>query len=384
MAAERFDVILAGLGAMGSATAYHLARRGRRVLGLDRYGPGHTLGSYHGESRIIRELYFENPTYVPLVQRAYELWRELEAQSRQTLLHETAGLMIGLPDGKLVSGARLSAETYGLPYEILTPVEVRRRWSAFSLPESFVALVDRRAGYLRPEACVAAHQGLARASGAVLHYEEPALRWSADGAGVRVATSRAEYLADRLVLSAGAYVRPLLAELDVPLTVERQTLFWFGMSPADTRYDASAFPIYILEIEDGSTCYGFPRLPRGLKAAVMHEGETVADPERVRRSVGDDEVQPLRRRLNRILPELAAAPVHESAVCLFTNTPDHHFLLDHHPEYPQVLISSPCSGHGFKFASAIGELQAQLLTEGSCRFDLAPFRLARFAGAQRS
>jgi sarcosine oxidase len=377
MAAERFDVIVAGLGAMGSATAFHLALRGSRVLGLDRYAPGHTLGSSHGESRIIRELYFEHPSYVPLLHRAYELWWELGSRTGQPLFHETQGLMIGLPDGKLVTGARLSGDTYDLPYEILSPVEVERRWPAFKLPERFVALVDKRAGFLNPEASVAAHLELALSNGALLRYEEAVLRWSSEGDTVRVVTSRGEYLADRLVLSAGAYVRPLLAELELPLTVERQVLFWFDINPADQRYDPGRFPIYITELEDGSQCYGFPRLPRGVKAAVMHEGETVADPERVRRSVAADEIEPLRRRLARILPDLAAAPVRESAVCLFTNTPDHNFIIDWHPEHPHVLLSSPCSGHGFKFASVIGELQADLVTEGRTRFDLTPFRLAR-------
>jgi sarcosine oxidase len=379
MVRERFEVIVVGLGAMGSATVCHLALRGRRVLGLDRWAPGHTLGSSHGESRIIRELYYERPIYVPLVQRAYELWRDLEARTGQTLLHQTGGLMTGLADGALITGARRSGDTYHLPCEMLSPAEVRRRFPAFTVRDGYVALLDPRAGYLTPEACVAAHLEVARASGATLCFEESLVTWAPDGDGVRVVTSRGTYVADRLVVSAGAYSRALLPDVDLPLAVERQTLFWFE-PPAVGRYDTPALPIWMHEDERGHMCYGFPRLPRGVKAAVMHEGETIADPGQVNRSVDAGEVAPLRRLLAGVLPELATATVRESAVCLFTNTPDHHFLIDHHPNHPQVLISSPCSGHGFKFASAIGELQAELLTEGRCRFDLTPFRLARFAG----
>ena len=379
MPTERFDVIIAGLGAMGSATAGHLALRNRRVLGLDRYTPGHTMGSFHGESRIIRELYYERPVYVPLVQRAYELWRELEKRTGRALLHQTGGLMLGPPDGALISGARLSADTYKLPYEMLSRTELERRFPAFALPDGCVALLDPRAGYLTPEACVAAHLEVARSSGADLRFDEPVTSWTAEGERVRVETPKATYTADRLLITAGAYARALLPDLDLPLTVERQALFWFDVGTGNARYDPSAFPIHMEEEEQGRLSYGFPRLARGIKAAVYHEGETFDDPRAVQRNVLDGEVETLRSLLMRFLPELAAARVREGAVCLFTNTPDHHFVIDRHPEHPQVLISSPCSGHGFKFASAIGELQADLITERRTRFDLSPFRVSRFS-----
>ena len=383
MPQNRFDAIIVGLGAMGSATAYHLAKRGRRVLGLDRWAPGHTLGSSHGESRIIRELYYERPVYVPLVQRAHELWRELETRTGRALLHQTGGLMIGPPNGALISGARLSAETHQLPYEMLSTAELNRRFPTFVLPDGCVALLDPRAGYLTPEACIAAHLEVAEASGAALRFEEPVVSWKAEADGVRVVTPQATYTADRLVISAGASARELLPNLDLPLSVERQTLFWFDADTGDARYDAPRFPIHMDEDEEGHLCYGFPRLSRGIKAAVYHEGMIVSDAGQVDRRVSDVEVEPLRRLLTPFLPELATAPVRESAVCLFTNTPDHHFLIDFHPAYTQVLISSPCSGHGFKFASAIGELQAELVTEGRTRFDLGPFRLSRFTQGQQ-
>jgi sarcosine oxidase len=282
MSHENFDVIVAGLGAMGSATACHLALRGCHVLGLDRWAPGHTMGSSHGESRIIRELYYERPIYVPLVQRAYELWRDLEARTGRTLLYETSGLMIGPPTGDLITGARRSGSTYHLPYEVLSANELHRRFPAFTLPDGYVALLDPHAGYLTPEACVDAHLQIARAHGAMLRFEEPVVDWSAHEGGIQVVTPRGIYAAGRLVINAGAYGRALLANLDLPLTVERQTLFWFEVSAAGARYDAPSFPIYMHEDEHARLCYGFPRLQRGVKAAVMHEGKII----RASRSAG--------------------------------------------------------------------------------------------------
>ncbi|HET7553739.1 MAG TPA: N-methyl-L-tryptophan oxidase, partial [Gemmatimonadaceae bacterium] len=218
--AESFDVIIAGLGAMGSATAYHLARRGARVLGLEQFGSGHTLGSSHGDSRIIRELYYEHPLYVPLVQRAYELWERLEDEAGADLLRVTGGMMIGRPSSGLVRGAMLSGETHGIPTEVLAREEIVSRFPAFAPPNGYVGVWDARAGYLRPEACVEAHANLARRAGATLRYEEPVLRWEAGGNGVRVTTPAGEYRAARLALCVGAWTKSLLAELGLPLRVE--------------------------------------------------------------------------------------------------------------------------------------------------------------------
>jgi sarcosine oxidase len=377
----RFDVIIAGLGAMGSATACHLALRGLRVLGVDRWSPGHTFGSSHGDSRIIREAYFEHPMYVPILRRAYELWRELEERSGAVLLHEIGGLMIGPPNGELITGTLRSAEEFGIAHDVLSPADVRKLYPAFHLHAQEVAVLDRRAGYLDPDKCNAAHLRVAAAAGATLRFDEPVLSWLASDDGVRVETSAGSYVADHLVLSVGARMPQLLFDAPLPLVVERQLLFWLEPDAADARFDPASFPIYLYEYaaESGfSWCYGFPRLPRGVKAAVMHKGEVVADADLVRRSVDDGEVEPLRRALSTLLPDVARAPVRESAVCLFTNTPDLHFVIDVHPAHPRVVISSACSGHGFKFASAIGEIQADLVTSGRSRFDLRPFSSTRF------
>lgn len=364
---------------MGSATLYHLALRGLRVLGLEQFASGHSRGSSHGDSRIIRETYFEHPLYVPLVQRAHELWRELEERSRASLMTITGGLMIGPPRGAVVSGTLLSAREHNLPHAVLTPAEVGERFPAFSLAPSLVAVFDPRAGFLDPDACNRAHIEMARDAGAETRFNEAVLDWVPEGNGVRVTTASAEYTAARLVLTGGAWNRRLIPDIELPLTIERQTVFWLEPGGEPSRYDAAHLPIYAYEYRTGNICYGFPRLPRGVKASVMHDGRTALDPDEVDRTIDESEVEPLRAALRPVLPALAEASVRDRDVCLFTNTPDHDFIIDFHPFSPAVLISSPCSGHGFKFASAIGEIQADLLMKGKSEFDLSPFRIGRLA-----
>jgi sarcosine oxidase len=375
---RNYDAVVVGLGAMGCATLFHLARRGLRVLGLEQYEEGHELGSSHGDSRIIRETYFEHPLYVPLVQRAHELWRQLEASSGKSLMRISRGLMIGPPDGMVVTGTLRSAREHNLPHEVLTPEQVHERFPAFEPAAHLVAVLDPRAGYLDPEACDAAHLLAARAAGGEARFNEPVVEWMADGEAVTVRTRAGTYAASRLVIAAGGWTRGLARDLRLPLEIERQSVFWFEPEGSTVSYESELFPIYAYEYKPGHICYGFPRLPRGVKASIMHSGKIEQAVESIERALKADEVNPLRDALRPVLPHLAEAPVRESGVCLFTNTPDHDFIIDFHPRYPRVLISSPCSGHGFKFASAIGELQADLLTTGKSRFDLSPFRLDRW------
>lgn len=366
----KYDVIVAGLGAMGSATVANCAIRSQKVLGLERWIPGHRYGSSHGDSRIIREMYFEHPMYVPLLQRAYELWDKLE------MLHITGGLMIGREDGMLVQGSLRSAREHNLAHEVLTPTDVKRRYPAFDLTTDLVAVVDPRAGWLDPEQCNAAHLKIAAKLGADLHFEEPVTSWTSDENGVTVTTPVATYEADHLVLSVGACTPSLLNGLTLPLEVERQVVFWFDKSGPE--YEAERFPIWAYEYIPGDINYGFPRLQRGVKSSIMHGGAISPASDEVNRSVHDGEVDPLRVSLEPVLPALAKARVLESDVCIFTNTPDHNFIIDWHPDHPRVLISSACSGHGFKFASVIGEIQSNLVSGGDRRFDLTPFRISRF------
>ncbi|MCI0538018.1 MAG: N-methyl-L-tryptophan oxidase, partial [Verrucomicrobiales bacterium] len=240
---QKFDTLVLGLGAMGAAAAYHLAKSGQRVLGLDRFTPPHTFGSSHGQTRIIREAYFEHPLYVPLVQRAYKLWAELEATYGRRLFLQTGGLMIGPPEGVVFSGARRSAQEHSLAHEILTAAEVRRRFPALRPDDRMMAVWEPRAGILFPETCIEAHLKLARENGAQLLFEQPALQWRPEGAGVHVVTPDAEYVADRLVLTVGAWVNSLLPDFPLRLQVERQILFWFAPRSEGPEFKPERCPI---------------------------------------------------------------------------------------------------------------------------------------------
>ena len=377
---KHFDVIVAGLGAMGSAAVYHLARRGQRVLGIDRFAPPHTLGSSHGHTRIIREAYFEHPQYVPMVQRAYAAWEDLERVSGERLFERTGGLMAGRPDSVVVAGARASADRHKLPYEELTADDIRRRFPALRVADDAVGLLEPRAGILFPERCIAVHLGFAAAHGATLRTNDPIVEWRADvsGIGVKVETaSGGNFTADRLVISAGAWAKALLPELSLPLTIERSVVHWFD--PARNAEDFTSrggLPIFIWEYAPGLMIYGFPMRDEGVKVALHHQGERMADVARVKREVSAGEIEEMRALLDRLMPDLNGR-WRESVVCLYTNTPDEDFIIDAHPAHKQVLIVSPCSGHGFKFSSAIGEIVTDLVIEGESSFDLTPFRIAR-------
>jgi sarcosine oxidase len=307
---ETYDVIVVGLGAMGSATAYHLARRGCRILGLDQYPPGHTFGSSHGESRIIRELYYEHPLYVPMVKRAYELWTELEAESGVALLFTNGGLMLGVPSGRIVTGSRESAILHGIPYEDLDADEIHRRFHAFRPPERFVGIWDARAGYLRADRVIHAHLELAQRHGAELVFGETVVSWDADGQGVTVATPTRRYRGGRLVLAAGPWMARIVADLALPLMAERQAVAWFDPPASIDDFAPDRFPIYICEDELGRAVYGFPRLETGVKAAIYHEGEMVSDPADAGRAVDLQEVRALQEALAPVIPALARAHRH--------------------------------------------------------------------------
>jgi len=366
-----YDVVIVGLGAMGSAAAFELSRRGLRVLGLDRYRPPHSFGSSHGETRIIREAYFEHPIYVPLVQRAFELWRNLERESGTTLLRETGGLMIGRPDSELVEGACRSAELHGLQHSLFSSAEVRERFPALQPDDDMIAVWEPRAGILLPESCVTAFLSRARHHGAQLRFDEPVRHWEADD-HVRVYTSVGEYRTRQLIITAGAWVSALLPGLALPFRIERQVLHWFGPAQFSGDFAPDRCPIHLWQFDGRQFFYGFPDLGTGVKAGFHHGGEA-ATADAVRRLVTPAEVDAVRAVLRRFLPG-ADGPLRTSVVCLYTNTPDEHFWIDHHPRHAQVLIASPCSGHGFKFAPVIGEILADLVQNKRPRFDMELFR----------
>jgi sarcosine oxidase len=370
-----FDVIVVGVGAMGSSTLYQLSRRGLRVLGLEAFEPGHRLGSSHGESRVIRLAYYEHPDYVPLLRRAYALWSELEEESSDDLLHVTGGLMIGRPDSELVLGARTSAEQHGLEFRLLGRDDVLTQYPALHLQEDEVALWEPRAGYLRPERCIDAFVRLAGGAHARVHYGEAVRSWHDSGDGVVVRAAGGEYTADRVVFTCGARIAKLLGASVTPVQAERIPLFW--MLPADPElFAAERLPIYLWEIATGDHFYGFPHVEwPGVKVARHHSGE-MCDPDEVDRTVNANDEARLRAVIGPRIPSLNG-PVVESLVCMYENSPDRHFLIDHVPEHPRVLFAGGFSGHGFKFASVVGEILADLVTTGRTTSDADFLRLDR-------
>ena len=370
---ETFDTIVVGLGAVGSAAVYHLARRGQRVLGLDRFAPPHRLGSTHGGSRIIRKAYFEGQHYLSLLERAYVLWRDLEAASGQLLLNLCGCLNVGPPESDIIEESRRSAEAIGVAYEVLSREAVRRRFPAFHLPEGHVAVFDAEAGLIDPEGGVRAHLEQARCHGAALHFDEPALCWQPDGDGVAVTTAQATYRAGRLVLAAGGWIKDLLAVLKLPLHVERVTNAWFRPKANAAHFDPSRCPVYIWEYDPDLYFYGFPNLGWGVKAGLHYEGAVVDHPDAVARTVSEADQAAVCAILQRLLPD-AVGPLVEAAVCFYTNTPDRHYLIDHHPEHLHVVFASTCSGHGFKASNAVGEALVDLVMGRDLKVDIDAFR----------
>jgi sarcosine oxidase len=360
-----YDVIVAGLGGMGSSAAYHLAGRGKRVLGLERHGPAHDKGSSHGESRIIRQAYFEDPAYVPLLLRAYELWERLEEETGEDLMTLCGGLMIGPPEGALVSGSMASADEYELPYEILDSSDLKRRYPIFEPDPNVVSLYEERAGFVRPEASVKAHLDRAVSLGADLRFEEEILSWEPTESGVRVETASGTYEAERLVVSAGAWAPKLLADLGLPLEVTRQILFWFSPEGGTEPYAPERVPIWIYEPDDGNMFYSFPAIDGAdtVKVAFFRADGKPADPDTIDREVHGEEVDFIRGYLARHVPSLNGE-FHFAKTCMYTNTPDEHFVISTHPEYPQVAVAAGFSGHGYKFCGVVGEILADLVTEG--------------------
>lgn len=374
---NRFDIIVVGVGAMGASTCHCLARRGLRVLGLEQFDIPHGQGSSTGFSRMIRMAYYEHPDYVPLLRRAYELWHEIESESGQKLLHLTGGLYIGKPTEELISGSLQAARQHHLPHELLTHAELSHRYSQFQVPEDWVAIHEPNAGFLLPEKVVATYADRALRCGAEIHGREPVVEWSADKSGVRVRTPRAEYLAGQLVFCGGAWSGMLLRDLDVRLTVTRQVMGWVW-PPRPKQFELGKLPVWAIGNTDGSLYYGFPMMSDnpGFKIS-LHAPGTTADPDHVVREILPADEETFRPALRRFLPD-ADGPTLAVRTCLYTNSRDHHFIIDRHPQHPNVTLACGFSGHGFKFASVIGEVLADLATTGSTPLPAQFLSLSRF------
>ena len=370
-----YDIVVCGLGAMGSAALYALARRGVRVLGIERFAPGHDRGSSHGATRIIRLAYWEHPSYVPLLRRAYELWRELEAAAGQQLLHITGVAEIGPPDGVLVRGTLAAAQLHALPHEVLAAPELMRRLPAFRLPDDFVAVLQPDGGFLAAEPSIHALVALAQAAGAELRSGETVRAIEPRAGGVRVVTDRAAIEAGVAIVTAGPWTKSLLPDLAAPLTATRQVMAWFAPTePA--LFAAGRFPVFLIESRHGIH-YGFPPFGPGLKVARHYHRDEAVDPDDPDRAISSDDEALIRAALVDYLPA-ANGKLLDAKTCRYTMTPDGDFLIDRLPGAPQVIVASPCSGHGFKFAPVIGEILADLATMGATRHDIARFSLARF------
>jgi sarcosine oxidase len=370
-----YDVAVIGLGAMGSAALWQLAKRGLSGVGIDRFVPPHPHGSTHGHTRIIREAYYEHPLYVPLVQRAYTMWDELAREARTELFRPTGGLMLGAEQGTLVRGALRSARDHHLTYELLDAPEVRRRFPALTLPDGQVGVHEPRAGLLFPEKGVSTMLAAAASAGAEIRTGARVTGWHATADLVTVTTDLGDVTAARVIIAAGAWMGSLVPELAASLTPTRQMGHWFEPRAHPERFLADRLPVLLWEHSPERFFYSLPDAGDGLKASIHHEGIPV-DPDAQRRDVTAAETAALCAIMERLMPD-GVGRVIERGTCLYTNTPDGHFAIGIHPGAPRVIIASPCSGHGFKFAPAIGELLAGLVLGEAPRFDLEPFRIGR-------
>ena len=377
MNTERYDVIVAGAGGMGSAALYHLARRGVRVCAVERFGLAHDRGSSHGDTRIIRKAYMEHPDYVPLLHRAYALWEELEAEAAEELFARVGLLVAGDPDAEAMRGQAACYREHDLPHEQLDGAALAARYPNLALPVEWSGFYDPLGGFLRVENCVRQHALLAQKHGAQLYDGEVMLSWRREGRGVVVETERRRLLAARLVLATGAWAVPELCRLGVAASVVRKVQLWYQGRGVE-EYACGAFPCFF--IADGERYfYGFPaEVPWGLKLAehnVSHD--LVADPLQLDRVLTEADQAPVRDVLARFFPALQPE-LSKYIVCMYSLTPDKHFVLDVHPECPAVVLGAGFSGHGFKFASVVGEILAELALEGDTRHPIEFLRLARF------
>jgi sarcosine oxidase len=383
---RNFHTIVIGLGGMGSASAYHLAARGAEVLGLDRYGAVHDRGSSHGGSRMIRQAYHEDPHYVPLVLRAYELWRQLEQDTGTSLLHVTGGIYLGAPNSDAVRGALLSAAMHNLANEFLPASEVRKRFPALRPDVNEVAVYEPNAGFVRPERAVAASLQGATRHGAELHFDEPVSTWEVTAAGTaRVTTPRGVYEAAKLILAPGAWASETFPGLDLPLIVRRHVMAWFDPIGGIEPFLLERFPVYLWQSSPDCIFYGFPAIdgPGGGAKVAMHKGGDLCTPQSINREITHKDEQELRDQIASRLPSLNG-PLLAASTCMYTLTPDEHFVVGIHPNHPEVAIGCGFSGHGFKFASVIGEILADLALEGKTRHSiefLSPQRFRRTASS---
>jgi len=376
----RYDVAVVGLGGMGSAILAHCARRGASAVGLEQFERGHELGSSSGKSRMIRKAYFEDPAYVTLLLRAYELWRELERETGMELLRITGLLMVGKEQAEIIAGARRTAREHGLPLESLTPREIRARYSTLRLQDEEVGVFEADGGVLDPERAVEAHLRLAAAAGAQMHFGVAMESWAADSGGFTMRMADGASLTSRcLVLSLGPWIKNELELLGIPIRVERNVQAWF--QPYTDAYSSPRFPAFLLDrAELPAPLYGFPDFGEGVKAAFHSLGDAT-DAAHVEREVNSQrDVAPIAAAMEDWMPK-ATGSLQAAKVCLYTLTPDRHFVVDRHPHHSRLVLCGGFSGHGFKFVPVIGEIAADLALEEGSRHQIDFLSLRRFASS---
>ena len=372
-----YDCIVLGVGAMGSSTVYDLAaKRGQKVLGLEKFDIPHAEGSSHGVNRIIRLAYYEHPSYVPLMRRAYELWEEIEKMAGEKLLYRIGSIDTAPAGHEVFEGSLESCLVHDIPHEVLNHEQINRRFPGYEIPPGHMGLLQEDGGFVLAERSIVAYVNASLAAGADIHARESVLNWETSGDGVRVYTDRAEYTAEKLVITAGAWAAemvPSLAELAVP---ERQVLAWF--QPEDPAlFTPENFPVFNAYFDEGRY-YGFPvfGIP-GFKIGKYHHLEEVVVPDGMGKNVTREDEEILRDATAKYFPK-ANGNVMTMATCMFTNSPDDHFIIGVLPDHPQVSVATGFSGHGFKFASVIGEIMGELATTGKTRHDIKLLRLGRF------
>lgn len=356
------DAIVLGVGAMGSAACWQLARRGHSVLGLEQFGLAHDRGSSHGQTRIIRKAYFEHPDYIPLLHRAYGLWHALEAESGRALFQRTGLLLIGPPDGPVLTGVRRAAAQHGLQFEHIAAGQVERRFRGLAVDSTHGAIFERDAGFLRVEQCVQTLVDRAAAAGATIVTGQRVMGWSVRGSEVRVETEEGAFAARRLVITAGPWAGRVLAELRLPLKVRRKVQFWM-VTDNPAHEQVRGFPVFAFDLPEGFF-YGFPAIEPGVMKTALHTGgDVVDDPSAPVRELLPDDLPPVQRFAAAHLPGVRPHAERHS-ICLYTMTPDEHFIIDRHPQHPQVVVAAGFSGHGFKFAPIVGSILADLVETG--------------------
>ena len=371
-----YDVIVIGLGAMGGAAAYHCTKRGARVLGLDANPPHHQLGSSHGATRAIRETYFESPDYVPLVWRSYDLWRELEAETGTSLLSTSGAVYVGPEGHPMVMGVASAATQHGLDVTWLSPTDAVKRFPGFALPDGWRAVYEQRAGVLQAERCLQAHTDMARKHGADLRFGDGALSWrQTDGGSVVVDTANGKHEAGAVILTLGPWACDALSDLDLPLTGRRITVVHFETAKPDL-YDPATMSVYFWATPEGVYA-GFPHFDGEGVKIMRHDTGDVCTPACVRREVSNDDVAEVAHFADTYMPHVNNG-TSTSHVCLYTMTPDNHFIIDHHPGFQNVAYATGFSGHGFKFAPVVGEIMADLVLQQETQHPTAFLSADRF------